>query len=213
MIQLEQVTVRYGDVIPLEDVNLILHPGTTAVMGPSGSGKSSLLRILAGAQKPSSGRVSIDGSPVSVASWRSASDPRVSLIHQDYRLVPFLTVEENLRLVAELRGHQVSPSGVADALERVRLAADMRGRLPESLSGGEQQRVAIARALVARTAVILADEPTGALDEDNTHHVAQILSELGAQPGLAVVVATHDRGVAEEMDRCLHLTGRQPVPS
>ncbi len=200
MITLENVTVEYPDVTPLDEVSLTLEPGATAIMGPSGSGKSTLLRLISGMQAPTSGRVSISGTAVTTASWRSAGDPRVSLIHQDYRLVPFLTVEQNMLLAAELRGIRRSSADIGSVLSRVALPSSMRDRLPAKMSGGQQQRVAIARALVAGTSVVLADEPTGALDVENTERVTEILVDLGQRDGLVVVVATHDPSVAERLD-------------
>jgi ABC-type lipoprotein export system ATPase subunit len=205
MITLDHVTVRYPEVTPLDEVDLTFGPGTTAVMGPSGSGKSTLLRVISGMQRPAAGAVAIDGVGVAAASWRSAGDPRVSLIHQDYRLVPFLTVEQNMLLAAELRGVRRSGADVGAMLERVGLPSSMGRRLPARLSGGQQQRVAIARALLAGASVLLADEPTGALDVDNTERIADILVELGRRDGLVVVVATHDPRVAERMDHRVRL--------
>jgi ABC-type lipoprotein export system ATPase subunit len=200
VITLERLTVEYPEVTPIDDVTLTLEPGTTAVMGPSGSGKSTLLRLIGGMQAPTKGTVSIEGTAVSAASWRSAGDPRVSVIHQDYRLVPFLTVEQNMLLAAELRGARRSRTDVDAMLGRVDLPSSMRERLPPTMSGGQQQRVAIARALMAGTSVILADEPTGALDVENTERVTDILVDLG-RAGLVVVVATHDPNVAQRLDR------------
>jgi putative ABC transport system ATP-binding protein len=200
MIALDHLTVEYPEVTPLNEVTLTLEPGTTAVTGPSGSGKSTLLRLIGGTQAPTAGQVTIDGTAVTTASWRSAGDPRVSVIYQDYRLVPFLTVEQNMLLAAELRGVRRSGADVAAMLGRVDLPAKMRDRLPPTMSGGQQQRVAIARALMAGTSVILADEPTGALDVANTERVTDILVDLGRE-GLMVVVATHDPNVAQRLDR------------
>lgn len=213
MIELDRVTVEYSDATPLAKVTVRLEPGCTAVMGPSGSGKSTLLRVIAGQQQPTAGAVAIDGVAVAAASWRSSSDPRVSLIHQDYRLVPFLTVEQNLLLAAELRGVDRSADDVAGALDRVALPAGMRSRLPRTMSGGEQQRVAIARALMTGAPVVLADEPTGALDEGNTDRVTEVLVALGRTERLVIVVATHDLGVARRMDRCLRLVDGQLEPT
>jgi ABC-type lipoprotein export system ATPase subunit len=205
MITLDHVTVQYPDVTPLDQVDLTFGPGTTAVMGPSGSGKSTLLRVISGMQRPAAGGVAIDGVAVAAASWRSAGDPRVSLVHQDYRLVPFLTVEQNMLLAAELRGVRRSGADVGAMLERVGLPSSMGRRPPTKLSGGQQQRVAIARALLAGTPVLLADEPTGALDVDNTERIADILVELGRRDGLVVVVATHDPRVAQRLDHRVQL--------
>ncbi|MDQ7906067.1 ATP-binding cassette domain-containing protein [Phytohabitans sp. ZYX-F-186] len=205
MITLAHVTVEYPDATPLQDVSLTLGSSTTAIVGPSGSGKSTLLRIIGGMQVPTSGAVSIDDVAVVTASWRSAGDPRVSLIHQDYRLVPFLTVEQNLLLAAEMRRVRRTSADVTSVLGKVALPASMRGRLPATLSGGQQQRVAIARSLIAGTSVILADEPTGALDVKNTERVTDILVDLGRQHGLAIVVATHDQSVAQKLDHRFEL--------
>jgi ABC-type lipoprotein export system ATPase subunit len=211
MITLDHVTVQYPEVTPLDEVDLTFGRGTTAVMGPSGSGKSTLLRVISGMQRPAAGGVAIDGVAVAAASWRSAGDPRVSLIHQDYRLVPFLTVEQNMLLAAELRGVRRSRADVGATLDRVGLPSSMGRRLPTRLSGGQQQRVAIARALLAGTSVLLADEPTGALDVDNTVRIADILVELGRRDGLVVVVATHDPRVAERLDHRVRLAGGKLV--
>lgn len=206
MIKLDHVTAEYPDVRPLDDVSLALESGTTGIMGPSGSGKTTLLRIIGGMQAPTSGAVSIDGTAVVTASWRTASDPRVSLIHQDYRLVPFLTVEQNLLLAAELRGVRRSGADVSSVLGRVALPPSIRDRMPATLSGGQQQRVAIARSLMAGACVILADEPTGALDVENTGRVTDVLVDLGRREKLVIVVATHDPTVAERLDQCFQLT-------
>ncbi|MGY4645621.1 ABC transporter ATP-binding protein [Cellulomonas sp. URHB0016] len=205
MIVLDDVTVRYGTSTPLDGVTIAIGSGTTAVMGPSGSGKSTLLRVIGGLQRPDSGTVTINDSPVVTATWRTASDPRVALIHQDYRLVPFLTVEQNLLLASEIRGVSRSAADVVAVLARVNLGSEMGDRYPASMSGGEQQRVAIGRALIVGAPVIVADEPTGALDVENTERVTEILVHLGSSDGLTVVVATHDPTVAARLDARLAL--------
>lgn len=213
VIEFDRVTVEYDDISPLNEISLTFDPGTTAVMGPSGSGKSTLLRLIAGLQVPSSGHVSINGQTVAAATWRRASDSRVSLIHQDYRLVPFLTTEKNLMLAGELRGARPTKGEVSDALDRVGLPQEIASRLPSTMSGGEQQRAALARALVAGGSVILADEPTGALDVDNTQRVADILCDLGRASALTIVVATHDPEVAARLDRQYHLADGSLAPA
>jgi ABC-type lipoprotein export system ATPase subunit len=206
MISLDHVTVDYGDDLkPLDDLSHTFPPGTTAVTGPSGSGKSTLLRLIAGLQRPASGTVTIDGAGVRPASWWSAGDPRVAVTHQDYRLVPYLTVAENLVLAVEARGGRASVADAEATLARVGLPAATSRRLPGTLSGGEQQRVAIARGLVAGSPVLVADEPTGALDPRATELIAGVLVDLGRDDGLTVVVATHDPGVAARMAHRLDL--------
>lgn len=204
MFTVDRVCVSYGASAVLDEVSLDFAPGTTALMGPSGSGKSTLLRILAGKQLPSNGAVRLGGTPVEVASWRSSGDERVAMVFQDYRLVPFLTVGDNIALAAEARNRTIGSVEIGAALERVGLAPELAQRAPGSLSGGEQQRVAIARALVSGATVVLADEPTGALDAANSRRVSEILKGLGDE-GLTVVVATHDESVASVMDRTVRL--------
>lgn len=205
-IDLEEVSVRYQDSSPLRDLSVTFRSGAIGITGPSGSGKSTLLRVISGLQEPTTGGVRIDQEPVKTPSWRSAGDLRVAMIHQDYRLVPFLTVAQNLLLAAETRGIDPDDSDVTTALDRVALPSSMRERLPGTMSGGEQQRVAIARSLMVGASVILADEPTGALDTHNTARVADILADLGRADGLTVLIATHDPQVAAHLDRCYRLS-------
>ncbi|HWG98908.1 MAG TPA: ATP-binding cassette domain-containing protein [Pilimelia sp.] len=199
---------RRGRVVttPLAGVSFTVDHRPVAVVGPSGSGKSTLLRVLAGLQPPDSGSVTIDDDPVLARRDEGTTDPRVSFIHQDHRLVEFLTVAENLRLAAELRGVQPDDATIRARLAEVGLA-DAGRRWPATLSGGEQQRVAIARALVLRSRVILADEPTGSLDADNSAVVADLLVRAAHGGDALVVVATHDRDVAARMGRRLMLRG------
>jgi putative ABC transport system ATP-binding protein len=206
MIVLRDVTVNYREATPLKNLSIELDSTPTVVMGPSGSGKSTLLRVIAGLQAPDSGTVQINGTPVKMPTWSSAGDTRVALIHQDYRLVQFLTVAENLRLAAEMRGKTVTAEAAERSLERVGLGNVSVDRLPGTLSGGEQQRVAIARALLCGAEVLVADEPTGALDADNTVRVTDILAKIGVEDSVEVIIATHDPLVAERIPSKLVLT-------
>lgn len=209
MLRVENVSVDYGAVQPLGGVSFEVSAGCVAIMGPSGAGKSTLLRVIAGLQQPSSGSVEIDGQAVLAPSRASAGDRRVGLIHQDYRLVPFLSVRENLQLAAEVRGVELTDGVIADSLARVGLDELPAERLPGTLSGGEQQRVAIARLLVCHVTVVLADEPTGALDSENTLRVAELFNDLGRMAGVVVLVATHDPLVAAGIERTYELSSGQ----
>jgi putative ABC transport system ATP-binding protein len=203
------VSVSYGKgqgrTSPLISVDVAVAQGeSVAVLGPSGSGKSTLLRVLAGLQRPDSGRVLLDGVEVRPRSGASRRRP-VSLVYQDYRLVPFLSAAENVALALELDGRGRSAAGVAKAmLARVGLAG-LADRLPHTMSGGEQQRVAIARAMATGPRVLLADEPTGALDIHASRDIGALLNGLSTEHGVAVVVATHDPEIASLVARRLIL--------
>jgi len=209
-LECDGVSVRYGrkgtSVWPLDGVSMRAEAGTLAITGPSGSGKSTLLRVLAGRQRPTTGTVTLDGSTIEFQSRRSPGDPRVAMVHQDYRLISFLSVAENLAFAAEMSRQEYSPAQISGLLETVGLAG-FEDHRPDTLSGGEQQRVAIARALVPRPLALLADEPTGALDSENTNRVAALLSSIAEEQGVIVVVVTHDPIVSEAMDRTLQLRG------
>lgn len=204
----DEVSVSYrdgtGQTKPLDGISFRVGEEPVALMGPSGSGKSTLIRVLAGIQSPDSGTVAIDGTPIRHSRRSGNVDERVSVVYQDYRLVDFLTVSENLGLAAELRGIDCDQAAMDQALNAVGL--DRFGdRPPRTLSGGEQQRVAIARALLLGCRVLLADEPSGALDAENSRVVARLLRGLAEQQGVIVVVATHDPEVAATMPRRIML--------
>lgn len=211
MLVIDQVSVAYDGPVVLREFSLEVERGSIAVMGPSGSGKSTLLRVVGGKQQATSGTVTLDGSAIEPVSWRSSGDGRISMIFQDYRLVSFLTVRDNIALAAEARGSNLSDADIDEALDRVGLPSEFIDRFPGSLSGGEQQRVAIARALVTNARVLLADEPTGALDAKNSERISSLLKKL-ADEGLIVIVATHDASVAARMDRIVDLEeGAKPT--
>ena len=212
VLALRDVAVDYGDATPLAGVTCTLGPQPVAVTGPSGSGKSTLLRVLAGEQVPDQGTVTLDGEPVKPRGWRSSPDLRIATVHQDHRLIPFLGVGDNLRFAAEVRGHTITDGDVETSLAAVGLGDIDPRRAPETLSGGQQQRVAIARALCARARVVLADEPTGALDAETTDGVTDLLLDIAAREGVLVVVATHDPVVAVRFPDRVHVDGGELTP-
>lgn len=178
----------------------------TCIVGASGSGKSTLLRTIAGLHRPSAGQVLVQGQNVGSLNARAQGALRRSVIttvEQDYNLLETLTARENVLLILELAGAGQHYDIVDAWLERLGLSS-VRNEFPSTLSGGEQQRVAIARSLVAPHPVVLADEPTGALDEDNTALVIDLLHEF-AEIGKCCIVVTHDPVVSRSADRVLRL--------
>jgi putative ABC transport system ATP-binding protein len=201
-------TYREGDAerAVLDDVSVAIEPGEIAVLvGRSGSGKSTLLNLIAGIDRPTSGRVVVDGTDLTALDEDTRTRfrrRRIGFVFQFFNLIPLLTVEENLLLPLELNG-MADATGLArarDLLERVGLGG--RGAsLPDRLSGGEQQRVAIARALVHEPALILADEPTGTLDAETATAVLALLDGLAREAGKTVVMVTHSLEVVGTADR------------
>ena len=200
-----------GDVPVLRGVSLSLGPAETlALTGESGSGKSTLLHICAGLDPAGSGRVCVAGADLSGLSEAGLAQfrrDRIGLVFQQFNLVPSLTVAANLALQARLAGRH-DPAFQRDLAVRLGLS-DLMGRYPEQLSGGQQQRVAIGRALAVRPALVLADEPTGNLDETTADSVLDLMLDLCAANGAALMVVTHSARIAARMGRQVHLrTGR-----
>jgi putative ABC transport system ATP-binding protein len=194
----------------LRNVDLAFHAGTVSLLkGPSGSGKTTLLSILGGLLRPCGGRVVMSGMDIyGVTGGRAAACRRrgFGFIFQSCQLFPTLTAVENVRIPLDLRGdRRPAADSTADRLLAAVGLGDRRSAHPRHLSGGEQQRVAIARALVADPAVILADEPTAALDAAAGREVAAVLSRLGRDFGKTVVIVSHDERLVEFADRVVGL--------
>jgi putative ABC transport system ATP-binding protein len=178
-----------------------------AILGPSGSGKSTLLNLVSGIDLPDSGTVRVGGTDIGTLAERDRTlfrRERVGFVFQFFNLMPTLTVLENLLLPLELTGSADGEARARELLDAVGLG-DRAGAFPDRLSGGEQQRVAIARALIHEPDLLLADEPTGNLDEDTSEIVVRLLDELVRESGTTLVVVTHSRELASRMDRVLHV--------
>jgi putative ABC transport system ATP-binding protein len=197
-------------VLALSGVDVSLYPGElTLLMGPSGSGKTTLLSILGCVLSPTEGSVTIAGQstrgcgPEALATLRRG---HIGFVFQSYHLFPTLTAEENVRLVLDVRGEHdgESEERALQALDDVGIKHKAQA-YPRHLSGGEQQRVAIARAVVGRPAVILADEPTAALDGENGHAVMNVLVDVARKHNTAVLVVTHDPRTLPFADRIIRI--------
>lgn len=180
-----------------------------AIIGRSGSGKSTFLNLISGIDRPDAGSIEIDGREVTALGEPERTLFRrrhIGFVYQFFNLVPTLDVEENVRLVLELNGIRGSEARRRSAamLEEVGLGDRLRSAV-DTLSGGEQQRVAIARALAHEPAILLADEPTGNLDEETARQVFPLLLSLVRSRGATLVLVTHDRGLTESADRLLEL--------
>jgi putative ABC transport system ATP-binding protein len=207
----------------LKDVSFKLNAGdVAAVVGPSGSGKTSLLMVLAGLEKATSGKVIVGGKDITdynedqLAIFRRQT---LSIVFQSFHLIPSMTALENVSLALEIAEsknsfREIRETAIA-ALAEVGLG-DRVNHLPQALSGGEQQRVGLARAMVTSPKLLLADEPTGNLDQDTGARVIELMFNLARNKGTAILLITHDRSLARQADRRLtmehgHLTAEAEV--
>lgn len=198
-----------GEVPVLRGVSFDLPGGQTlALTGESGSGKSTLLHIASGLEPPSSGKVRVNGQDLTSMddSGRAAlRRTEIALVFQQFNLIPSLTVASNISFQARLANREDSKH--IDRLVEALGLQSFQDKYPETLSGGQQQRVAIARALAAKPKLLLADEPTGNLDEGTAADVLKQMLQLVTETGAAMMVVTHSPQVAARMDRQLHLRG------
>ncbi len=194
---------RYQTVHAVKDATCTFEAGKLyAITGESGSGKSTLLSLLAGLDLPDGGALIVDGTDIREKNRDAYRKSEASVVYQAFHLLPLLTVEENVMLPMELNNIPKSERNKrsAEYLEKVGLPEEMHQKFPKMMSGGQQQRVAIARALASGSKILLADEPTGNLDTENSQKVVDILLTLAHEEGYLVVIVTHNPDVAVRTD-------------
>ncbi len=213
IVKMEHVTKIYGSgdtrVWALDDVNLTVQKGESlAVVGASGSGKSTLLHVMGGVDTVTNGKVIVDDRDITTLKDEEMSVFRrrkIGFVFQSYHLIPVLTVEENIQMPILLDHKKPDREYIDHVIEMLGLK-DRRKHLPNQLSGGQQQRAAIARALANRPSLILADEPTGALDSTNGNEVMALLQDSVKKLNQTLVLITHNIDLARESDRIVRIT-------
>lgn len=212
ILEVTNLSKTYGtgetQVKALNNVSLSVESGEfVAIIGPSGSGKSTLLHILGGVDVPTSGSVVINGVDISNLDETALAIFRrrqIGLIYQFYNLIPILTVKENLTLPLLLDGRKPDERVVDDLLKTLGLTERVN-HLPNQLSGGQQQRVSIGRALINNPALMLADEPTGNLDSENSREIVSLLRKFNKENNQTVIIITHDERIAMSADRVISI--------
>ena len=201
-----------AEVRALDGVNLEVEKGEfMAIVGTSGSGKSTLLHMIGGLDVPTSGQVIVDGQELNHMTDEELTIFRrrnIGFVFQQYNLVPMLNVWENIVLPVKLDGRRPDEKYIDEIIEILGLRKKM-ANLPNALSGGQQQRVAIARALVGQPAILLADEPTGALDYNTGKAILKLLQNMCRERGMTVIVITHNQALAPMADRLIHIKNGQ----
>lgn len=192
----------------LDDVSFSVEQGEfVAIIGPSGSGKSTLLHILGGVDTATSGKVIINNEDISKLDETALAIFRrrqIGLVYQFYNLIPILTVEENMTLPLLLDGRKPDKALISSLVDKLGLAHRLN-HLPNQLSGGQQQRVSIGRALVNNPALMLADEPTGNLDSENSKEIIALLRKFNKENNQTVIIITHDEKIAMSADRVIYI--------
>jgi putative ABC transport system ATP-binding protein len=220
MIKLNKVSkvfaMEAGNYTALKENDLHIKRGEfIAIMGPSGSGKSTLLQLMGGLDLPTSGEIMVDGVQLNGLNEKQRTlfrRTKVGFVFQNYQLLPMMTVTENVGL--SLSANKAPSSEIAKRVEQLLQEVNLEGKasqFPSQLSGGQQQRVAIARALAMKPRLILADEPTGNLDQTNGEGILKLLSRLNKEEGITVVMVTHDSKAAQTADRIITIQDGEVV--
>ena len=213
LLKIENLCKTYGkgenEVKAVDNMSFSVPKGQMlAIIGPSGSGKSTLLHILGGVDRPTSGKVFLDGQDVYAQNNKNLAIFRrrqVGLIYQFYNLIPVLSAEENITLPLIMDGRKPDSKHLDELLELLELK-ERRSHLPSQLSGGQQQRVSIGRALFTSPQVILADEPTGNLDSKNSAEIVRLLRKSNREFGQTMLIITHDENIALKCDRIITIS-------
>jgi putative ABC transport system ATP-binding protein len=219
ILEVHGVTYRYENkyqtVNALNGVDCAFEEGQLyALVGKSGSGKSTLLSLMAGLMLPTEGEILFEGKATASINLNRYRRENAAVIYQSFRLLPLLTVSENVTYPMELRGFKGKQARekAAELIARVGLPETVLNRFPDMLSGGEQQRVAVARAMSMDTKLLLADEPTGNLDTENSRLIIDLLLKLAHEDGYCVVVVTHDLDIAARADRVFRMRDGKLAP-
>lgn len=213
ILKVENLTKTYGSgenlVNAVDDVSFSVEKGEfVAIVGASGSGKSTLLHLIGGVDRPTSGKIFVDGNDISKMNDEKLAVFRrrqVGIVYQFYNLIPILTVEENITLPCDLDGRGVDRERLEMILDSFGLRA-RRKHLPNQLSGGQQQRTSIARALINNPSLVLADEPTGNLDSKSSEEVMSMLKMCNQSYGQTVIMITHNLDIAKQADRIITIS-------
>jgi putative ABC transport system ATP-binding protein len=218
LISLDKVSLTLpslsGNVDILKQVSLdVRQKEVLALVGPSGSGKTSLIMLMAGLEKPTDGKITMLGTTISSASEDALARFRrhhIGIVFQSFHLIPTMTALENVAVPLEFSGEKDAFARAEDALVQVGLGHRLT-HYPSQLSGGEQQRVAIARAFVMKPSLLLADEPTGNLDQTTGNHIIELLFSLREKHGTTLVLITHDGQLASRCDRSVRMMNGQII--
>ncbi len=218
IVRTENLSKTYGSgenlVRAIDDVNLKIEKGEfIAIVGPSGSGKSTLLHLLGGVDNPSSGKIFIDGNDISKYSSKELAlfrRRKVGLIYQFYNLIPNLTVRHNIELPLKLDKRKINEEVFLNTVRKLGIENKLDS-FPSELSGGQQQRVAIARSLIYSPSLVLADEPTGNLDRENSREIIEILKYFNRSLKQTIIVITHDESIALEAERVITIVDGKVV--
>ena len=218
ILKVENLRKEYGEgnskVIALDGVNLEIERGEfVAIVGPSGSGKSTLLHIIGGIDSPDDGKIYIDGNDISKYSSKELAYFRrrkVGLIYQFYNLIPNLTVRHNIELPLKLDKRKTNQDEFSEIVKKLGIESKLNS-FPSELSGGQQQRVAIARSLIYSPSLVLADEPTGNLDRENSREIIEILKYFNRTLKQTIIVITHDESIALEAERVITIVDGKVV--